>query len=55
MPNLISKKNKQYAKLPTSIQDEFSAVWSGKAIEFEMEGEDDFFAFILDEDEEDEE
>ena len=53
MQVLFKKRDKKSPKnLPTSIQDEFSAIWSGDAISFEMEGEDDGFTFILDDYEE---
>lgn len=53
MQGLFKKKDKKSPKkLPTSIQDELSALWSGNTIGFEMEGDEDVFTFILDFDEE---
>ncbi|MFK7906506.1 MAG: hypothetical protein AB8B69_15355 [Chitinophagales bacterium] len=50
---LFKKRDKNAPKnLPTSIQDELSALWGGNTIGFEMEGDDEGFTFILDDYEE---
>ncbi len=52
MQGLFKQRDqKSPKKLPTSIQDELTALWSGNTIGFEIEGDDDVFTFILDDDE----
>lgn len=53
MKKLFKKKDKQLGqKFPNSIQDEFTALWNGDTIRFEMEDDEDIFTFILDDEEE---
>lgn len=43
-------KNASPQNLPTSIQGELSALWSGDTMSFEMEGDEGLITFILDHD-----
>lgn len=51
---MFKKGDKKKPKgMSTSLQDELTALWSGNSMDFEMEGDDGLFTFIVDEDEED--
>ena len=54
MQKLFKKKDKNPSKknMPTSIQEELNALWSGDTMDFEMEGESCFITFIMDNDDE---